>query len=263
MLPRGNEMKIKNSIPPTLITLIISIIFSTSSWASDIPYFVIAKQARPFQIETNNQQHQGIITEIVEAVFEDNNYSISYNTFPYNRMMTQLASDNYPNWITYDSPNWGGLQGENLSSIPVYKVQHALLSSKKVPFTFKNIDMMKGKIAVLLDGFQYPGLQPYIDSGHLNELRVKDYRAAFKVVEKLAGESFFVEMDTRIKYNLEQQNKDLKRYSIQYFGTIIPDYQIHLAYDPKMTPELQSYIDSRLMEMSQNGKLNKIVQKYQ
>lgn len=248
-----------------LITVSISALLSfttTIASAKDVNYYVISKQAAPFQIENKADQHSGIVTDIVKKVFEGSSYAINYHSYPFNRMISILEDGGQPNWITYGSPSWGGVQAENLSEEPIYTVKHVLLSSKKNEFTFTDMKDMNSKIVVLLHGFDYPQLTPYIKSGDIEELRVKDYQAAFRIVKKLQGDAAFVEMDSRIKYNLSQLGLDNEQYKTQSFNKVIPDYPIYLALDPNMDKSIQSFINSRLKSMKDSGELDIIVNKY-
>lgn len=226
-----------------------------------INYYVIAKQAAPFQIEDHNQ-HSGIVTDIVKAVFSNSDYQIEYHTYPFNRMISLLEAGGEPNWITYGSPEWGSVQADNLSAEPIYNVRHVLVSSHKKPFQFNTIEDIRNKVVVLLHGFDYPQLLPYINNGTVEELRVKDYGAAFRVIHKLPGDATFVEMESRVRYNMNIQHLDDDQYDIQPFGAVIPDYPIYLAFDPLMDPKLETFINQRLKELKTAGAINDIIQKY-
>ena len=236
-------------------------VYTSESNAETVNYYVIAKQAEPFQIESGNN-HKGIVTDIVNAIFEQSHYNIQYHTYPFNRMITLLEAGEETNWITYGSPNWGGVQAKNLSDFPIYNVQHVLVSSNASPFNFNTMQDLEDKVVVLLHGFDYPELMPYITAGTIDELRVKDYSAAFRVINKIPGDTAFVEMKSRIKYNLKKQDQDKDKYIMQPFNAVIPDYPIHLAFDPKMDPELQTFINKRLNTLKSTGKMDSIVDKY-
>ena len=203
-----------------------------------------------------------MVSDIVEAVFDDSQYEINYHTYPFNRMIDKLDARENPNWVTYGSPSWGNIQSINLSKDPIYNVKHVLLSSGKKPFEFNTIDDLDGKAVVLLVGFEYPNLEPYIKQGKLNEIRVKDYTAAFRVLNRAPGDTVFVEMESRIKYNLNEQKLSIDDYQMQEFGSVINNYPIHLAFDPEMDPKLQTFIDQRLDQMKDDGRLDDIVQSY-
>ena len=247
-----------------LVTATIPFVFTASVQSTELHYFVIAKQAKPFQIEENGENHRGIVTDILKEVFKNHSeYRIVYHTYPFNRMISTLESGNTQNWITYGSPGWGGVQAANLSKTPIYNVRHYLLSSKKEPFNFKTIDDLKGKSVALLYGFDYPDLVPYIKSNLFNELRVKDYAAAFRIIQKRAGESAFVEMGLRINYHLNKEGKKPSNFKMQPLSSVIPDYSIYLALSPQIDSKLQQLIDKRLEEMAKKGELEAISMRYQ
>lgn len=245
-----------------IISTLLSL--ACSSFAANtetINYYVIAKQAKPFQINEENK-HSGIVTDIVKEIFKNSEYNIDYHTYPFNRMISILEAGGKPNWITYGSPSWGRVQSENLSAIPIYTVKHVLVNSQKNTFDFRTMADIENKVIVLLHGFDYPQLAPYFARGDIEELRVKDYRAAFRIIKKLPGDTAFVEMESRVRYNLSQQKLNESDYSILPFSTVIPDYPIYLAFDPNMDKDLQAFINLRLKELKISGKINNIVENY-
>lgn len=244
------------------LTALALISACASLQAASINYYVIAKQATPFQIRTGENHHSGIVTDIVKAVFEDSPYEMNYHTYPFNRMISQLEAGGEPNWITYGSPGWGKVQSENLSEIPIYTVKHVLVSNPTSNIQFHTIDDMKQKIIVLLHGFDYPQLLPYFEQGEIEELRVKDYQAAFRIINKFPDYAAFVEMESRVKYNLAKLNQVASDYQIQSFQSLIPDYPIYLALDPKMNPQVQEFINRRLRELKSSGQMDKIIHQY-
>lgn len=245
--------------------LSVALTLSCTSFYADsetINYYVITKQATPLQIEEANENHRGIVTDIVKAIFANSQYKIDYHTYPFNRMISLLESGEKTNWVTYGSPEWGGVQAENLSDIPIYNVKHTLVSSSKKNFKFKTIEDLNDKIIVLLHGFDYPPLLPYFQNGSIEELRVKDYTAAFRVINKLPGETAFVEMESRVKYNINKQQLDSASFHMQSFSSVIPDYPIYLAFDPDMDKEIKRFINERLKKIKKSGEIDSIIKKY-
>ena len=64
------------------------IALSSYAMASEVNYYVIADQARPFQIEQQGEQHSGIVTDIVSAIFAESDYEVKYHTYPFKRMIS-------------------------------------------------------------------------------------------------------------------------------------------------------------------------------
>lgn len=228
--------------------------------AETINYYVIAKQAMPFQITTDNK-HSGIVSDIVNNIFLEN-YTINYHTYPFNRMISELESGDAENWVTYGSPDWGGVQAENLSDMPIYTVSHSILTNAKSELIFTDVEDIKDQVFILLYGFDYPTLQPLIDNGQIKELRVKDYAAAFRILDKMPQDAVFIEMTSRIKYNLAIQSKDLNNYNLQDFSALIPSYPIYLALDPNMDSDIQQFINQQLAILSKSGTLSEIISNY-
>ncbi|MCV5263609.1 hypothetical protein OFC55_38715, partial [Escherichia coli] len=63
---------------------------------------------------------------------------------------------------------------------------------------------IKGRSIVLLLGFDYPNLMPFFEDKTVNEMRVKDYDAAYRVIQRTPGDTAFVEMESRVMYNLKR-----------------------------------------------------------
>lgn len=247
-----------------LISILAALLMfaQATAQATTVNYYVISEQARPFQIEEQGQNHSGIITDIVEEIFAGSDHSIEFHTFPFNRMITTLESGGESNWLTYGSPNWGRVQSENLSKEPVYTVKHVLVSSGTQPVQFSKMQDIEGASVVLLRGFDYPSLTPFFKDGLVHEMRVKDYQAAYRVIERTPGETVFVEMESRVIYNINQLGLAKSKFAITSFSSVIPDYSIYLALSPDMDEELQKYINQRLAQLKAEGKIADIINKY-
>ncbi|PKF48807.1 amino acid ABC transporter, partial [Enterovibrio nigricans] len=90
-------------------------------------------------------------------------------------MIAELSKNQNANWITYGSPLWGDMQAANLSKSPILEVEHSILSGAKSEFNYKDTDDLEDKVAILLFGFDYPGLDKKIKKGDVSEIRVKNY----------------------------------------------------------------------------------------
>lgn len=47
---------------------------------------------------------------------------------------------------------------------------------------------------------------PFFEDKTVNEMRVKDYDAAYRVIQRTPGDTAFVEMESRVMYNLNVWN---------------------------------------------------------
>ncbi|WDE07756.1 transporter substrate-binding domain-containing protein [Thalassomonas viridans] len=235
----------------------------TKGHAETINYVVIDNQAKPFQIEENSQNHSGIITDIINEIFKGSPYEVRFHTLPFNRMMKMLSTGKIKNWITYGSPSWGGVQAEHLSRLPVYHVEHKLVTNPSYAGEVKAVEDLFGKTLILLHGFDYPGLEPYLKAQTIKEIRVKNHDSAFRLLKRLSDKAGFVEMSLRIEYNLKMTKRDPGMFLQKNFSTVISDYDIHLAMDPDMEFAYDGYVNDRLAALTKDGTLKRIVDSYQ
>jgi len=237
-------------------------ITTISKATTEINYMVIQDQAQPFQNHQNKKKHTGIITDIVKEIFSGPEYELKIHTLPFNRMISMLEKGNIENWITFGSPNWPGLQSANLSKVPVFNVQHSLLTSTQQDFNINSASDLFGKTVILLHGFDYPGLEGYIEDKHIKAIKVKSYKSAFKVVNRLKDKAGFVEMDIRIKYNLKKEELSVKDYNLHNFSKVIDNYDLHLAMSPQFNKTLQLHLESELSKLRKSGGLAEIIKAY-
>ena len=223
---------------------------------------VIQDQAQPFQNHLNKKHHTGIITDIVKEIFAGPDFDLKIHTLPFNRMISMLEKGDIENWITFGSPNWPGVQSANLSKLPVFNVQHSLLTSTQQEFDINSAKDLFGKTVVLLHGFDYPGLDEHIAKKRIKAIKVKSYKSAFKVVNRLKGKAGFVEMDVRIKYNLKKEELPIEDYNLHNFSQVIANYDLHLAMSPQFDKELQQHLEKSLDKLYQSGSLAKIIKAY-
>ncbi len=243
----------------------VLVLLAFNAHAMDINYIVIADQARPFQIESNGKGHSGIVTEIVQSIFAGQDWHIKYHTLPFKRMVSMLESGRIKHWITYGSPEWKSVrvQSEHLSKYPLVTVNHSLLSYQQPGFKLTKIEDLYGKTLVLMLGFLYPGLDPYIESKKINVMWVKGYESAFRVLKRLKHDAFFVEMSLRLKYNLKKNNEPLDQYQFHDFDLVVPDYQLYLAFSSDLDPASVSFINQRLKAMHDTKAIDAIVAHYE
>jgi len=245
----------------TAFISLLFIAFSVSA-VTEINYMVIQDQAQPFQNHQDKKNHTGIITDVIKRIFSGPEYEVKIHTLPFNRMISVLEKGEMKNWITFGSPSWPGVQSANLSSLPVFNVQHSLLTSTQQNYNINSVQDLFGKTMVLMHGFDYPGLESYIAEKKIKAIKVKSYQSAFKVVNRLKDKAGFVEMDIRIKYNLKKQQLATQDYNLLDFSNVIADYDLHLAMSPKFNNDVKRYLDSELSKLVKSGDLAEIIESY-
>ena len=244
-----------------LLFLYLSLPVTYSVAGENLNYMVIEEQAAPFQIKDDSERSSGIISDFLFKILDNSPHQIQVNSFPFKRMVKVINAGLYPNWITYGSSKWSAPQNLNLSDCSILTVKHVLLSPKENKLNFNGIDSLLGKRIVLLFGFEYPQLDKYMKTEEILELRVKKYDSAFKALELERGIGF-VEMESRIKYNLKQAGRKIEDYDLIDLTSIIPRYDIRFSLAPNMPESIKTYIDDQCKQLKHSGELERIVNRY-
>ena len=235
--------------------------------AEEINYLVIQKQAEPMQIVDDNSLHDGLITDVVTEVFKNSPHTVNVHAMPFNSMQRRILNGEFSNWLTYGAPGWDSPQNINLTPTPLLTVKQSLLIPAKSPFEYTDAESLYGKTLILIVGFNYPGLKPYLNDGRIKDVRIVDYKRIF--MELLTGDRFtaFVAMDFRSRYQLKRVQEQGIRISEQDFrrvdfSNVMPPYTVHLAVDPSMPKEIQTFIDHRIQALHHDGSIEKIMDRY-
>lgn len=220
----------------------------------------MAKQGGPFQIIDQDGSRSGIITDVVFEIFKNSPHQLKIHTWPYLRMKQNMKSGKYPGWLRYGAKAWGPMN-DNLSDKPVIKVKNVLLVRKENPFKFSNIQDLFDNRIILIVGFSYRELKPYIQSKKIGEIRVKSFEKAYRAMDLDRGVGV-PDMQVRMLYNLKTQGRDIQRYNIFDFSSVIKNYGIHLNMDPAISKDIQAFINTRLNTLLNSGFVDKTIKKY-
>ncbi|WP_284378641.1 substrate-binding periplasmic protein [Litoribrevibacter albus] len=232
---------------------------------TSLTYYVIEEQARPFQISSGEGGYSGIASDLVEAIFAQSDISLNYETLPFRRMLRKMEQTRDSHWIALGSPEWQGIQAERLSKFPIFTAHHVAVVAKNVNPSQTNISHLselKSKHAILLFGFDYPGLAPFLKKQEMTRQFVKTYDSAFKLIQRHPQESVFIEMELRVEHNLKRFSfPEDQIYSLD-MSSVIPDYDIHLAYSPGLENGLVEMLDAEILKLKGNGQLEAIIARY-
>ncbi|WP_101757237.1 ABC transporter substrate-binding protein [Oceanicoccus sp. KOV_DT_Chl] len=252
--------------------LIITIVFYffghvIPAQADIINYLVIERQAEPFQIQDGKGAHSGIITDITREIFKGSDHQINIISQPYKNLQRMVEAGEVNNWLTYGATDWSAPGNINLTENPIFNIRQELLVPKKFGFQFSGIESLLGKTLILIVGFDYPGIDEYIARGEINAVRMTQYKKIF--MELLFRDRFtgYLELNTRLDYQLMQVEKpggrimpeDFYRYDL---SAISPGYDIYFARDPRMPNDIQTLIENRIVELHQDGTIEQILDRY-
>ncbi|MGB1201810.1 MAG: hypothetical protein ACPG5R_09615 [Cognaticolwellia aestuarii] len=239
------------------LLMILLLLFSAIAHSDDainIHYFISDKSSAPLQIPSENS---GIVTDVLEKLAMPN-VNLTYKTLPFKRMVLMLEKSKTP-WITYGSAKWQDSRINNLSATPLMTVQHVLMTTPATRYD-SIVDILNRGI-VLIRGFNYPGLIDYIKQMPEKVVYVKTHEAAIKMVLK-GRAAAFVEMKSRLNYQLKKLAIKKENVIMHDFSDIIPNYDINLSFSNNFPKAHRTSIESQLLNLKTTGQLETILQKY-
>lgn len=247
--------------------LLLFLIVALPAKATEFDYLIIKRQAAPLQIANSDETYSGIVTDVVREIFKGSEYKVNIHAAPFLKLKENIAAGKYQNWIFYGAEKWSPPQNLNLSTVPIMSVKHTGLSAKVAPLRGDGIDDFLGRTIITLVGFEYPGLEPYIKHPEIMAGRRSQYKDVFISILQKPEELVFVEMDMRIRYNINQLRESGLRihpddFEYTDFSNVIPSYPVYLSLDPNMPMALQNFINERLIQLQHEGFLEKTVAKY-
>ncbi len=228
--------------------------------AATVHYMAMLDQGAPFQIEVAGQPSSGIITDIVDEIFRGSAHRLEIHRLPVSRMHREIASGRYHNWIRYSAPTWGGANS-NLSDDPILVAENVLVMARDARMPVTQLEDLFGQQLILVYGFSYPELKPYIDQGRIGVTWVKGYSQSYTALLEGRGIALS-DIRVRMRYNLCRLGLERERYAALDFSQVMPDYRIHLNMDPEMDPDVQAFINTRLHELRENGFVDAVIRRY-
>lgn len=241
--------------------LLLSGIFLSSYSVSETlttHYYITDKSAAPLQMSTATPSlGSGIVTDILQALHLPN-LDIEHRTLPFKRMIFNMKHSPQP-WVSFGSAAWSGPQSLDLSSTPILSVQHQFLT--RYDSHYQNIEDFFGETIILIRGFDYPGLEPYITAGKLKATFVNDHKAAIQSVLSKRGIAF-PEMSSRLQYHLKRLKIPSEKIALRNISNLIPDYDINLCFSENFPKPSRDAIEAQLHLMQKNGQLDAIAKQY-
>lgn len=211
----------------------------------------------PFQFD-NNEYEAGFITKIINSL---DNLEVTFTPKPlsFHHMIKEMSTSEQ-HWITYGSKSWIGAQSTFLSDISVWKVEHVLFTLKSNPF--EGIQSLFSQTIVLIDGFDYPGLDSYINKGLIKKvIRVKTPELA--IVSVLNGDAdAYPDMRSRIKYHLAKIDLGKNHIELHDIVDIIPNYEMNLCFSKYFPLDIKADIEIQLRNMKRSREFGNIMNSF-
>lgn len=268
---RGKRRRLAASVLPTLLLRRLAPLLLTlltvspghslaADKALDISYLIVEGASAPLQIpEQTGVTGRGIITDLIAQIAGEK-IPLRHRSLPFKRVLDYMTDSSVEqHWLSYGSAAWTGPQSEHLARTTIIRVRHQFLT--RTGTQYQSIEDFFGERVILIYGFDYPGLQPYLDSGQLQATYVKDHQGAIRSLLNNRGIAF-ADMSIRHDYHLKAMQLDDKLLQRHDIADIIPDYDITLCFSENFPLVQRQYIESELSTLKTSGKLQQILARY-
>jgi polar amino acid transport system substrate-binding protein len=234
--------------------IILTIFPSYSNEKIEVIYY--KSHNPPFQFN-NNESEIGFITNIINSLSSEK-LTFKPKNLPFSHMIKEMSLSK-EHWITYGSKSWVGAQSTFLSDISIWEVKHVFFTLKSNQF--EGIQSLFTQTLVLIEGFDYPGLDSYINKNLFkNVIRVKTPDLA--ILSVLEGDAdVYPDMKYRIQYHLKNMKVNKKKVILHDIANIIPAYEISLCFSKNFPLDMKADIEIKLRSMKRLNEFESIMNK--
>lgn len=233
-----------------------------------ISYLILGGTVEPLMIsKPGDPMAGGIITEIVEHIFNESGYEIVPKVMPWKRMVVEMRTAK--DWINYgfEVGNEPDISLE-FSEMAVMEFNHVAITLKSNHFDIDKVSDVADRTAILVENFHYPGLDPHLDKpivgkggGSIKTVRAFTPKGTLLMLQHGRGDVVFG-FHARMLYNLGETDLQLNDIRFQDASSIIPSQPLYLTMSSFLAPELKKLINEGLKRLISNGTLEQILRKY-
>ncbi len=257
--------------------LIALVVFTTTPFVAmqvlaqvkgKVSYLILGGTVEPLMItKPDDPMAGGIITEIMQLIFENSDYQIVPKIMPWKRMVEELRTGN--DWITY-----GFLVGNEpdipleFSQTPIMAFNHVAITLKTDHFKIDDVADIENRVAILVENFHYPGLDPHLANplvgeggGSIKAVRAFTPKGTLRMLRHKRGDVVFG-FHARMLYSLIDSGLKLEDLRFQDASNIIPSQPLYLTLSPQQPTEVKRLINRSLERMASDGTLERILLKY-
>jgi hypothetical protein len=262
--------KLKTS---SLNCLLIALLFvatvpAVASAAERVTYLILAETVEPIMIvRDGDPMAGGIMTEIVQLIFADSDFEIEPLVLPWQRMKIEFRQRD--DWVTHGfSESFGTESPFEQSELPVFPFNHSAVTLKDSGITIKDLEDLDNHSLILVENFQYPGLDEYIElsskgetSGPVGVLRAFSPKGSLDMLRHGRGD-VVIDWQARIIYNLPAAGLEFTDVQFHDATRIVPTKNMHLMFSPRQSEKFRTLVNSRIKAMTDSGQLYDLVKKY-
>ena len=246
-----------------ILVFLFSITLSSAVYCDQITYLIVDDIAKPFQITEEHISKGGIISDIIDAIFKGSEHTVKVQVLPVKRLYKMVETNAVSDWIAYDARVWNSLsEWGDFVEEPLFSVNHAYLTChQNMSQQINSADHIKSHNIAIIENFKYPELTLLQENKTIKLHPVKNYQQGIHLagLNRVDG---FVEMELRLRYNLQQEVVSKPCLRFVDMSQIIPAYPIYLSYDSQDKKGIKEFVNKRIKALKKAGVIDSILNAY-
>jgi hypothetical protein len=252
-----------------LTIAVMAAVLSMPGYAAErVTYMILAETVEPIMIvRDGDPMAGGIMTEIVNLIFENSEYAVEPLVLPWQRMLIEFKERD--DWIIHGFPeSFGPDIPVEMSQRPIFPFNHSAATLKDSGLTIETLADLDNRNLILVENFQYPKLDDYIQSAAngTSERRVGVVRSftpsgSLRMLKHRRGD-VVIDWQARIIFNLASAGLAFEDITLHDATQIVPTQNIHLAFSSRQSEEFRKFVNTRIDELTDSGQLLELVERY-
>lgn len=246
-----------------LLPALLAILSARAQEPVELTYLVNQVAAEPYQVITENGNHEGLVTEIVWALLEGVEAHWQVEAHPYRRVQRILANDDSGNWLCYGATRWllpDALARSTLLEPALFITRYQLVGRREGPQD-PVADARNSRI-IVIHGYRYGDeFEQWLhEQGH-EVVDAPSHHHALAMLRQRRGDYYLAE-DIRVEWEIARAGGGREDLAIHDFSALMADTSIHLIHNRDLPAPLASKLGQRLRTLEASGKLDAIRHRY-
>jgi len=247
------------------LILLFSSLSGTATLASDsnasqqgerVFRFNVSPNGYPPYLITKDNEHSGIMWDVVSLITERLGYRVVAEKIPRKRV-DQMLIDGYIDGTTR-AREWTDNPEDFVFTDPVVNIEEVLFIPRESDLTFEVPEDLFARTLVTHLGYHYPVLEPHFESGQIKRFDVSRDRDMFRYV--LHGEDLDAAVADQLVGKWILLNEGLQK-EFRTTSTKLSEYGFRVMLRKDWAPFAESF-NRELKKLRDNGTLEEILSNY-
>lgn len=228
-----------------------------------ITYLINGSAGQPYQYIVPVEEGSGIITDILNAVFEGSSFELDPQAIPVKRVKRFIYEGKLNYWVTYGFRSWTQAAPDDnqyLAEVDLFHYRYALIGYRDQAQTAALSPPVSwyGKRVVVISGFQYSGVKKQLIAQGAEIIGAQDQFHALELLQRGRGD-FYLGNPDRVSYLWAKLGEPWQRFESFPVGVTLP---VTIMMDNAFSDNFKRFVNQRLATLQQTGVIDNILARY-